>query len=688
MATLNEIIARAEALRKESYVNSIDPERVGSIMSDTLKYLNEFQLQSGSMGLDKIYASVSAMNSDNAPVSDLTGKPLKAGQLAVIVASGEEDEDNGKVYRFDNPGWTYVSIIGNLNIVQKTGNSETAVMSQKAVTDYLNAGYLYKGIANPSTDPGTPDQNVFYIATQSGTYTNFNSLEINESSILSNASGQWTSSPLGIPSSGTLDSLKQEVGANTDFLFGADFSSGALPVITGSTASFRIDNSYLKKGQKVSSAIISNDGGVGSRQTFGYINAESEIVLNVLTTSQGEYAEYTLPEDIIAWLGYLNAVPTGGTFEMVMTAESFEDSIIEQVAANTALIEDNTSLLTSIDEQINGFSENYSDRAIRAGNAVNITKPNILTSGNSISVTITETTNPIVIYLLREDSTYIEIGRFSSAGSLNYVLKENFRTLRLYSANGTTFSGSVSIIIENEVVNYESLQSVRIFQRVGCIGDSYMAGYIQLQGQAAHGSNPNYSWPHYMEKITGNVFTNFAQSGSTAKQWVSGAARLDEVQAPGNKCQAYVIALMINDQGDWTSWATPVGTKSDIGTDADTYYAWYYKLVQEVIKVNSQAKIFCMTCFVYEPSYSYNQAVRDIVDYCQDAGQNVYLCDTAQYRNSSFFQNPIFSSDRLSGHYTAIGYELMAEFHTRLLSDVINANVEEFQNVFEIEFDS
>ena len=121
MATLNEIIARAEALRKESYVNSIDPERVGSIMSDTLKYLNEFQLQSGSMGLDKIYTSISAMN-----------------QLAVIVA-GSASEDNGKVYRFDNPGWTYVSTIGNLNIVQETGDSETAVMSQKAVTNLIEA---------------------------------------------------------------------------------------------------------------------------------------------------------------------------------------------------------------------------------------------------------------------------------------------------------------------------------------------------------------------------------------------------------------------------------------------------------------------------------------------------------------------------------------------------------------------
>ena len=204
MATLNEIIARAEALRKESYVNSIDPERVGSIMSDTLKYLNEFQLQSGSMGLDKIYASVSAMNSDNAPVSDLTGKPLKGGQLAVIVA-GSASEDNGKVYRFDNPGWTYVSTIGNLNIVQETGDSETAVMSQKAVTNLIeelkNAGYVFAGIATPETNPGTPDQNVFYIASESGKYVNFGDIELKgEVVILKTLNNVWNKVDIGMVS--------------------------------------------------------------------------------------------------------------------------------------------------------------------------------------------------------------------------------------------------------------------------------------------------------------------------------------------------------------------------------------------------------------------------------------------------------------------------------------------------------
>ena len=59
-------------------------------------------------------------------------------------------------------------------IVQKMGNNENAVMSQKAVTDLLNSGYLFKGIATPDTDPGTPDGKVFYIAYNGGEYVNFN----------------------------------------------------------------------------------------------------------------------------------------------------------------------------------------------------------------------------------------------------------------------------------------------------------------------------------------------------------------------------------------------------------------------------------------------------------------------------------------------------------------------------------
>lgn len=115
MANINEILARAAALRQETALNSIDPERAGGIMYDTLLALNELWLQQGAaLVISKIYASVAAMNADTSPVSDLTGKPIRPGMVVVIASS---DSDNGSVYRYNGtsaPKWSLVGKIGNI----------------------------------------------------------------------------------------------------------------------------------------------------------------------------------------------------------------------------------------------------------------------------------------------------------------------------------------------------------------------------------------------------------------------------------------------------------------------------------------------------------------------------------------------------------------------------------------------
>lgn len=115
MANINEILARAAALRNETALNSIDPERAGGIMYDTLLALNELWLQQGAaLVISKIYASVAAMNADTSPVSDLTGKPIRPGMIVVIASS---DSDNGSVYRYNGtsaPRWSLVGMIGNI----------------------------------------------------------------------------------------------------------------------------------------------------------------------------------------------------------------------------------------------------------------------------------------------------------------------------------------------------------------------------------------------------------------------------------------------------------------------------------------------------------------------------------------------------------------------------------------------
>lgn len=81
----------------------------------------------------------------------------------------------------DNGEFTSISA----GVVQESGNSTTEVMSQDAVTKELTKldqlllqGYLYKGVAKPTDNPGTPLTRVFYIAREAGTYEHFDSIVV------------------------------------------------------------------------------------------------------------------------------------------------------------------------------------------------------------------------------------------------------------------------------------------------------------------------------------------------------------------------------------------------------------------------------------------------------------------------------------------------------------------------------
>ena len=59
------------------------------------------------------------------------------------------------------------------------------------------AGYIYKGVATPSTNPGTPTERVAYLASEPGTYTNFGGIVITSGLYsLTYASGTWTATQM------------------------------------------------------------------------------------------------------------------------------------------------------------------------------------------------------------------------------------------------------------------------------------------------------------------------------------------------------------------------------------------------------------------------------------------------------------------------------------------------------------
>lgn len=90
-------------------------------------------------------------------------------------------------------------------VVKTNGNNEItgALLQQSllAMINSLGAYYQFAGIATPSTNPGTPDQNVYYIASTAGTYSNFGGLILASGEIaILKYNGNWSKDSTGAAS--------------------------------------------------------------------------------------------------------------------------------------------------------------------------------------------------------------------------------------------------------------------------------------------------------------------------------------------------------------------------------------------------------------------------------------------------------------------------------------------------------
>lgn len=93
------------------------------------------------------------------------------------------------------------------DVIKKNGNQEiTGNVLQSVLLSMINnigANATFSGVATPTTAPGTPDQLVFYIAGQPGTYANFGGAKLNngELAVFSNQNGAWKTEKITLSSS-------------------------------------------------------------------------------------------------------------------------------------------------------------------------------------------------------------------------------------------------------------------------------------------------------------------------------------------------------------------------------------------------------------------------------------------------------------------------------------------------------
>lgn len=102
------------------------------------------------------------------------------------------------------------------SVIKTNGNQEiTGQVLQNTLTTLISqigANATFAGIATPDTIPGMPDQNIFYIATENGIYSNFGGVSIkDEVVIFSNKNGSWQKKVTGIAASNNLLQIEKEL---------------------------------------------------------------------------------------------------------------------------------------------------------------------------------------------------------------------------------------------------------------------------------------------------------------------------------------------------------------------------------------------------------------------------------------------------------------------------------------------
>lgn len=109
-----------------------------------------------------------------------------------------------------------------VSVIKTNGNQEiTGQVLQSAlatIISQIGANATFAGIATPETNPGTSDQNIFYIASKRGIYNNFNGIKLtDEAAIFYNNAGSWNYKNIGIPTKDKITEIEQEIGNLKNF---------------------------------------------------------------------------------------------------------------------------------------------------------------------------------------------------------------------------------------------------------------------------------------------------------------------------------------------------------------------------------------------------------------------------------------------------------------------------------------
>ena len=209
--------------------------------------------------------------------------------------------------------------------------------------------------------------------------------------------------------------------------------------------------------------------------------------------------------------------------------------------------------------------------------------------------------------------------------------------------------------------NFKEDHYISLFNKIACIGDSLTAGtFNTIDGQYI--VDARYSWPTFLNKLTGVETVNLGHGGYTSKVWYN---QYQNEDLSGYDCA--IIQLGVNDVA-----------KAEEQGITDEITLMYLQLIIDKLKAeNNYIKIFVagITKCRWYNSDAYNAKNQLILNFASNReDEDIYCIDLKQY--SIAYDRPY-----ASGHLAGLGYLQQAEEYKNYISYLMYKNIDNFINV-------
>ena len=225
-----------------------------------------------------------------------------------------------------------------------------------------------------------------------------------------------------------------------------------------------------------------------------------------------------------------------------------------------------------------------------------------------------------------------------------------------------------------------------VFRKIAFIGDSLSSGEFETRnekGKACGHDLYEYSWGQYIARKNGLTAYNFSRGGMRADVYMGYFAEESGFWAQELACQAYVIALGVNDV---LNQGQEIGSIADIDPEdyrrnKENFAGYYAAIIMRYKEISPDAKFFLVT-FPNQNNPEREvkvQAVRKLLYDMAEYFDNTYVIDLYQY--GPVYDDKFREKYYLYGHLNPSGYIFTAQIIDSYIDYIVRHNPEDFKNI-------